>query len=102
MLLDEPTTGLDPRSKKDVQEVVRRIREQHDASILLCTHDMGEAEELCDRIGIIVNGEIIALDTADALKRRYAQNGHVPTLEEVFMAATGASLEDADSEEDDD
>jgi ABC-2 type transport system ATP-binding protein len=102
MLLDEPTTGLDPRSKKDVQEVVRRIREQHDASILLCTHDMGEAEELCDRIGIIVNGEIIALDTADALKQRYAQNGHLPTLEEVFMAATGASLEDADSEEDDD
>lgn len=101
MLLDEPTTGLDPRSKKDVQEVVRAIREEHDASILLCTHDMGEAEELCDRVGIIVNGEIIALDTPDALKQKYAQNGHVPTLEEVFMAATGTSLDEADSKEDD-
>jgi ABC-2 type transport system ATP-binding protein len=100
MLLDEPTTGLDPRSKKDVQEVVRELRSEHDASILLCTHDMGEAEELCDRVGIIVNGEIIALDTPDNLKRRYAQNGHLPSLEEVFMAATGSSLEDADSEED--
>jgi ABC-2 type transport system ATP-binding protein len=102
MLLDEPTTGLDPRSKKDVQEVVRAIRAEHDASILLCTHDMGEAEELCDRVGILVNGEIIALDTAEGLKRRYAQNGHLPTLEEVFMAATGTSLDDADADEGDD
>jgi ABC-2 type transport system ATP-binding protein len=102
MLLDEPTTGLDPRSKKDVQAVVRQIRSAHDASILLCTHDMGEAEELCDRVGIIVNGQIIALDTADGLKHTFAQNGHVPTLEEVFMAATGSSLEDADAEEDND
>jgi ABC-2 type transport system ATP-binding protein len=101
MLLDEPTTGLDPRSKKDVQAVVRQIRSAHDASILLCTHDMGEAEELCDRVGIIVNGQIIALDTADGLKRTFAQNGHVPSLEEVFMAATGSTLEDADAEEDD-
>jgi ABC-2 type transport system ATP-binding protein len=102
MLLDEPTTGLDPRSKKDVQQVVREIRKAHDASILLCTHDMGEAEELCDRVGIIVNGEIIDLDTPDALKRKYAQNGHLPSLEEVFMAATGSSLEEADSKEDND
>jgi ABC-2 type transport system ATP-binding protein len=99
MLLDEPTTGLDPRSKRDVQQVVREIRAEHDAAILLCTHDMGEAEELCDRVGILVNGEIIALDTPEGLKRTYAQNGHLPTLEEVFMAATGSSLEDADAEE---
>jgi ABC-2 type transport system ATP-binding protein len=97
MLLDEPTTGLDPRSKKDVQAVIRTIRSEHDAAILLCTHDMGEAEELCDRIGIIVNGEIIALDKPDDLKRRYAQNGHLPSLEEVFMAATGSTLEEADA-----
>ena len=102
MLLDEPTTGLDPRSKKDVQEVVRSIRGEHNASILLCTHDMGEAEELCDQVGIILNGEIFALDHPDALKRKYQSNGVLPTLEEVFMAATGTSLEDADAEEDDD
>ena len=64
MLLDEPTTGLDPRSKKDVQDLINEIRAEHDASILLCTHDMDEAEALCDRIGIIVNGEIVAIDTA--------------------------------------
>ena len=96
MLLDEPTTGLDPRSKKDVQRLIRSIRENHDASILLCTHDMDEAEELCDRIGILLNGRLIALDTPEALKRRYQRDGAVPTLEEVFMAATGTTLEEAE------
>jgi ABC-2 type transport system ATP-binding protein len=96
MLLDEPTTGLDPRSKKDVQKLIHAIRESHNSSILLCTHDMGEAEELCDRIGILLDGELIAVDTADGLKRRYQQDGTLPTLEEVFMAATGTSLEDAE------
>ena len=57
---------------------------------------MGEAEELCDRIGILLNGELIAVDTADGLKRRYQQDGRLPSLEEVFMAATGTSLEDAE------
>ena len=92
MLLDEPTTGLDPRSKKDVQSLIWKIRESHDSSILLCTHDMGEAEELCDRIGILLNGELIAMDTADGLRQRYGKS----SLEDVFMAATGTSLEDAE------
>jgi len=96
MLLDEPTTGLDPRSKKDVQALIRAIRADHEASILLCTHDMGEAEELCDRIGILLNGELIAIDTAEGLKRQYGTGDQAPTLEEVFMAATGTSLADAE------
>jgi ABC-2 type transport system ATP-binding protein len=100
LLLDEPTTGLDPRSKKDVQAVIWDIRRSHDASILLCTHDMGEAEELCDRIGIIVDGELLALDTADGLKRKYQTGPDIPTLEDVFMAATGTTLEMADKDED--
>jgi ABC-type multidrug transport system ATPase subunit len=62
---------------------------------------MGEAEELCDRIGILLNGELIAIDTADALKRRYQVGDTLPTLEEVFMAATGTSLEDAEFAADD-
>jgi ABC-2 type transport system ATP-binding protein len=99
MLLDEPTTGLDPRSKKDVQAVIRALRAEHDATILLCTHDMDEAEELCDRVGIMVNGQIIELDEPDRLKRRYQQNGHLPNLEEVFMAATGSTFEDAEARE---
>jgi ABC-2 type transport system ATP-binding protein len=96
MLLDEPTTGLDPRSKQDVQQLINKIRADHDSSILLCTHDMGEAEELCDRIGILLDGRLIAIDTPLGLKRRYQQDGVLPSLEEVFMAATGTSLEDAD------
>jgi ABC-2 type transport system ATP-binding protein len=92
MLLDEPTTGLDPRSKKDVQKLIRSIRKDHDSSILLCTHDMGEAEELCDRIGILLNGELIAIDTPDGLKRKYGMS----SLEDVFMEATGTSIDEAD------
>jgi len=99
MLLDEPTTGLDPRSKKDVQGVIQGMREEHNASILLCTHDMGEAEELCDRIGVLVNGELVELDTPAELKRKHQSNGVAPSLEEVFMAITGSSIDDADSEE---
>ncbi len=61
--LDEPTTGLDPRSKREVQAVVRELNEQHGTTILLTTHDMGEAEALCHRIAIVDNGKIVALDT---------------------------------------
>lgn len=92
MLLDEPTTGLDPRSKKDVQKLIQSIKADHDSSILLCTHDMGEAEELCDRIGILLNGELIAIGTAADLKSKYGSD----SLEEVFMRATGTSLEEAE------
>jgi len=95
LLLDEPTTGLDPRSKKDVQAMIWEIRRSHDASILLCTHDMGEAEELCDRIGILVNGELIAMGTADELKRQYRSGIEPISLEDVFMAATGIAFDDA-------
>ena len=98
MLLDEPTTGLDPRSKKDVQAFIKRIRDAHDSSILLCTHDMGEAEELCDRVGIMMDGRILALEEPERLKRRYATNSRVPTLEETFMTATGYSVEEASAE----
>src|SRR5437867_9026689 len=61
LLLDEPTTGLDPRSKIDVQTFVRELRDDHDATILITTHDMDEAEALCDRVAIIDQGRIVAL-----------------------------------------
>jgi ABC-2 type transport system ATP-binding protein len=96
MLLDEPTTGLDPRSKRDVQEFVLSLREKHDATVLLTSHDMGEADRLCDRIAIIDNGRIVALDTATGLKARCETD----SMEEVFMQLTGRSLEDADEPED--
>src|SRR5436190_18544726 len=68
LLLDEPTTGLDPRSKIDVQNFVKELREVHDATILITTHDMDEAEALCDRIAIIDGGRIVALGEPDELK----------------------------------
>jgi ABC-2 type transport system ATP-binding protein len=92
LLLDEPTTGLDPRSKREVQTFVRELRDAHNTTILLTTHDMYEAEALCDRIAIIDGGQIVALDTPENLKKRLPQNGHVPTLEEVFLEITGKKL----------
>ena len=92
LLLDEPTTGLDPRSKREVQAFVRELRDTHDTTIVLTTHDMIEADELCDRIAIIHNGNIVALDTPANLKKQVSNNGHVPTLEEVFLKMTGEQL----------
>jgi ABC-2 type transport system ATP-binding protein len=96
LLLDEPTTGLDPRSKQEVQEFIREIRETHDATILLCTHDMREAEQLADRVGLLDRGELLFLEPVDDVKDRYG----VDTLEEAFFAATGREFEDEKAEED--
>jgi ABC-2 type transport system ATP-binding protein len=85
LLLDEPTTGLDPRSKLEVQDFVRELRAEHDTTILLCTHDLAEAESLAERVGILDRGRLLVLDTPDAIKRRYG----VVTLEDAFFAATG-------------
>jgi ABC-2 type transport system ATP-binding protein len=96
LLLDEPTTGLDPRSKLEVQDFIREIRASHDATILLCTHDLDEAEALADRVGILDDGRLLSLEPVDDLKRRYGAE----TLEEAFFAATGKAFEDEKREED--
>lgn len=97
LLLDEPTTGLDPHSKREVQAAIRDIREKHDATVLLSTHDMQEADELCDRIAIVDSGRVVALDTPAALKALVREEGSAePTLEDVFLKLTGKKLEDAD------
>jgi ABC-2 type transport system ATP-binding protein len=90
LLLDEPTTGLDPRAKLEVQEFIREVRRLHDTTTLLCTHDMSEAEALADRVGILDGGRLLALEESRALKRRYRAD----TLEEAFMVATGRTFED--------
>jgi ABC-2 type transport system ATP-binding protein len=100
LLLDEPTTGLDPRSKLDVQAFIEEVRDSHDATIVLTTHDLGEAERLCSRISILNDGRVVAEDTPDGLKRLVAErHGQAPTLHNVFMTYTGRSLDD-DVEED--
>jgi len=97
LLLDEPTTGLDPRSKLEVQRFIREIRQIHDATILLCTHDLVEAEELADRVGILDRGRLIELAPAAELRAKY----DAVTLEDAFFAATGKAFEDEPEEEDD-
>ena len=92
LLLDEPTTGLDPRSKQEVQQFIREVRAEHDASVLLCTHDLAEAETLADRVGILDNGELLCLEPADELKARYSAE----TLEEAFFAASGHAFENGE------
>lgn len=102
LLLDEPTTGLDPRSKRDVQTFVRELRDGHDATILLCTHDMAEAEALCERVAILDKGRLVALDTVPGLQRQFSGvlETPEPTLEDIFIHLTGRSLEDDDEGDD--
>jgi ABC-2 type transport system ATP-binding protein len=96
LLLDEPTTGLDPRSKLEVQDFIRKVRARHDATILLCTHDMSEAEALADRVGLLDRGELLFLEPVGDVKRRYG----VETLEDAFFAATGRTFEDEKTDDD--
>ena len=93
LLLDEPTTGLDIRSKREVQTFVRDLRDEHDATILLTTHDLDEAERLSDRIGILHDGRLVAEGTADELRARHGATA----LEDVFMSVTGRRLDEADA-----
>jgi ABC-2 type transport system ATP-binding protein len=95
LLLDEPTTGLDPRSKLEVQDFIREVRAINDTTILLCTHDLAEAEILAERIGILDEGQLLCLEPADEIKRLYG----VDTLEEAFFAATGRAFEEERAEE---
>jgi len=101
LLLDEPTTGLDPHSKRDVQAFVREIQTTHDATVLLTTHDMAEADRLCSRIAIIDDGRIVALDTPEELKKKVpSENGRETSMEDVFLALTGRTFAEAEGGED--
>jgi ABC-2 type transport system ATP-binding protein len=104
LLLDEPTTGLDPRSKLDVQAFIEEIRRSHDASIVLTTHDLDEAERLCEEIVVLTDGKVVAQGSPDTLKRLVAErHGGAATMHNVFMTYTGRSLdEDVEENESDD
>jgi len=88
LLLDEPTTGLDPKSRRDVQAFLEELRSREGTTILLTTHDMNEAERLCARIGFLAHGKLIAEGTAAELKR-LAQTA---TLDDAFIRLTGEDL----------
>ena len=92
LLLDEPTTGLDPKSKRDVQAFINEIRHEQNAIVLLTTHDMDEADKLCDRIAIIDQGKFIAEGSAKELKRLIPKPEDAVSLEDVFIELTGKDL----------
>ena len=94
LLLDEPTTGLDPKSKRDVQRFLEDLREEEGTTILLTTHDMNEAEHLCARIGFLAHGSLVAEGTAEELKSQ-AQS---VTLEDAFIKMTGEKLSNEEEE----
>jgi ABC-2 type transport system ATP-binding protein len=99
LLMDEPTTGLDPRSKKEVQALLHMLRTEREVTVLLCTHDMDEAAELCDRVLMMDGGRVLADGSPDELCRLHANGKTKPTLEDVFMHLTGKSFAVAEEKE---
>jgi ABC-2 type transport system ATP-binding protein len=99
VLLDEPTTGLDPQARRGVWALIRRMKTEG-RTVLLTTHSMEEAQELCDRVGIMHDGRLVALGTPQELIRRHAPlltpeeaARRQPNLEDVFLALAGRELE---------
>lgn len=90
LLLDEPTTGLDPKSRRDVQTFLENLREREGTTILLTTHDMAEAERLCARIGFLAHGKLVAEGTTAELMR----TANATTLDDAFIKLTGEELLD--------
>jgi ABC-2 type transport system ATP-binding protein len=96
LFLDEPSTGLDPQSRRQLWGILQRFREGG-GTILMTTHYMDEAEVLCDRVAVVDHGKIIALDSPKALIVSLAVPKtvvHEGTLEDVFMSLTGRHLRD--------
>lgn len=89
VLLDEPTTGLDPRSRLEVQDFILELRAQHDATIVITTHDMSEAERLCDRLAFVKEGRIIVEGSAAEVSRTV--NGSA-NLEEAFLHLSKSAI----------
>ncbi len=89
-LLDEPTVAMDPKSRRAVWDFIRELKEQGKA-IILTTHYMEEAQELCDRVAIIDEGKLIELGAPEDLMEKY----HAKNLEEVFLKLTGKKLREA-------
>lgn len=98
--LDEPTTGLDPQARRNLWELIQEVRDRG-VAVIMTTHYMDEAELLCDRVAVMDNGKIIALDTPKnlvkaLLKKGFTKKQHVEqaNLEDVFIDLTGKDLRD--------
>ncbi len=95
LFLDEPTVGLDPIARQAIWDQLMQLRAETDMTIFLTTHSMEEADSLCNRVGIMHRGDIVALDTPDALKA--AVGGADTTLNDVFVHYAGDALESGGS-----
>jgi ABC-2 type transport system ATP-binding protein len=92
LFLDEPTEGLDPRARAAIWDALDRLRERLGITIVLTTHYMAEADRLCDRLGIIDRGSVVAEDTPSALKASIGSD----SLEDVYLRYTGRAFEPTD------
>ena len=100
VLLDEPTTGLDPKSRKIVQDAILELKNKHGATILITSHDMTEIERVCDRVAFLNKGTIIKQGTISELKSSIDGNVCIASLEDVFIKLTGQeAVEVTDYEE---
>lgn len=90
LFLDEPSTGLDPGSRADLWNLIRRVRDDQGTTVFLTTHYLDEADALADRLVIIDNGRIVAEGTSQQLKTEYA-GSPTATLQDTFIAITGRS-----------
>jgi ABC-2 type transport system ATP-binding protein len=90
LFLDEPTRGLDPNIARDIRQIVAELA-QAGMTIFLTTHYMEEADQLSDRVAIINQGRIVALDEPEVLKAEYSEKDGT-TLEDVFVQLTGRHL----------
>lgn len=95
LVLDEPTVGLDPKSARLIKDILRQLAERG-AAVMLSTHILEIAERMCDRIGIISKGELVAIGTMDEL-RALGQSGET-SLEDIFLGLTGGAEEAAIAE----
>lgn len=100
IFLDEPTTGLDPQARRNLWELIKNIRSQG-TTVIITTHYMDEAEQLCDRIAIMDEGKIISLDSPDKMIDDLVQSGFerpkqvkAASLEDVFIHLTGKEMRD--------
>ncbi len=93
LFLDEPTTGLDPQSRRQLWDLLQAFRAQG-GTTLLTTHYMEEAEALCDRVAVVDRGKVIASGTPRELVARLGAGHEQATLEDVFVALTGRHLRD--------
>ena len=94
LLLDEPTTGLDPGSKIDVQRFVNEVRDTHDATVLLMSHDMDETASLCDSVAIMSEGKLVANGPLASVLEQAGNGQPAPDLETAFLRLTGHQIAD--------